>query len=138
MGRIQRALISVSDKKGIVEFSRLRETGDDHVIYVPYYMPQTHEKFGWSDQRFAEETRAYLRVLNPRLQDDDFIAVKVGRLRYAQPVCGPRFLDSLPPISAGIKGLQVADTSYYYPEDRGVSESVRFAKQLAANVIASD
>lgn len=116
---------------GIVEFSRLRDAGDAHVVYIPYYMPQSNEKFGWPDERFVEETRGYLRTLNPELAPEDFLAVRVGRLRYAQPVCGPEFLNSLPPISPGIRGLQVADTSYYYPEDRGISESVRIGEQMA-------
>jgi protoporphyrinogen oxidase len=119
---------------GVVEFSRLRQVGDYHVVYVPYYMPQTHPKFSWTDDQFSEETRAYLRILNPELSASDFLATRVGRLRYAQPVCGPRFLQSLPPVSPGVCGLQVADTSYYYPEDRGISESVRLAAQLSANV----
>jgi protoporphyrinogen oxidase len=116
---------------GIVEFSRLRPLADEHVVYLPYYMPQTHEKFSWTDERLVAETTAYLRLLNPSLTDADFLAARVGRLRYAQPICGPRFLDSLPPISSGIRGLQVADTSYYYPEDRGISESVRLARRMA-------
>jgi len=30
-----------------------------------------------------------------------------------------------------IEGLWVADTSYYYPEDRGISESIHFGRNLA-------
>ena len=119
---------------GIVEFSRLRQTGDCHVVYIPYYMPQTNEKFGWDNERFVAETMSHLRLLNPDLTDQDFLSAKVGRLRYAQPVCGPDFLATLPPISPGIRGLQIADTSYYYPEDRGISESVRFALFMAKSV----
>lgn len=119
---------------GLVEFSRLRPLGDGHVLYIPYYMPQTHEKFAWPDERFVAETTAYLKRLNPALTDADFLACKVGRLRYAQPVCGPRFLEQLPPVAPGIRGLQVADTSYYYPEDRGIAESVRLARAMAAAV----
>lgn len=119
---------------GIVEFSRLREVDPSHVVYVPYYMPHTHPKFSWSDQRFVEETKRYLRMLNPDLTDSDFVAVHVGRLRYAQPVCGPNFLEQLPALAPGIRGLQVADTSYYYPEDRGISESVRLGKLMADRV----
>ena len=121
---------------GVVEFSNLRDTGSEHVVYVPYYMPQTHPKFAWDDEQFVAETRSYLQMLNPNLQEGDFLSCRVGRLRYAQPVCGPRFLETLPPIAPGIEGLQVADTSYYYPEDRGISESVRLGKAMAAAVTA--
>jgi protoporphyrinogen oxidase len=130
--------ININDPRfeipGIVEFSNLRDTGKEHVVYVPYYMPQTHPKFAWPDDRFIDETRGYFQLLNPGLASDDFVAARVGRLKYAQPVCGPRFLDSLPPVSPDIRGLQVADTSYYYPEDRGVSEGARLAKRMAAAV----
>jgi protoporphyrinogen oxidase len=40
--------VNISDPRfrdpGIVEFSNLRPTGDT-VVYIPYYMPVTHEKF---------------------------------------------------------------------------------------------
>ena len=119
---------------GIIEYTNLRDVGDEHVVYVPYYMPQGHDKFTWADDKFIGETKGYLKLINPELSDGDFISSYVGRLRYAQPVCGPKFLESLPPISPGIEGLQVADTSYYYPEDRGISESVRLAREMAYNV----
>ena len=54
-----------------------------------------------------------------------------NRYRYAQPICGPGYLDTLPPIKLSIEGLYVADTSYYYPEDRGISESVQMGRQIA-------
>jgi protoporphyrinogen oxidase len=115
---------------GIIEFSNLRPTGDDHIVYIPYYMPHTHPKFGREDSFFVDETRRYLQRLNPSLRDEDFRDVRIGRLRYAQPVCPPGFLDMLPPIQTPVAGLQIADTSYYYPEDRGISESVRLARDL--------
>ena len=73
-------------------------------------------------------------MINPEIQDEDVIDATVGRLRYAQPVCPPNFLQNLPPIQTSISGLQVADTCYYYPEDRGISESVRLAREMAAHI----
>jgi len=46
-------------------------------------------------------------------------------------MCPPGFLDGLPPVQTGVEGLQVADTSYYYPEDRGISEGIRLARIMA-------
>jgi hypothetical protein len=37
----------------------------------------------------------------------------------------------LPSIQTSIAGLQIADTCFYYPEDRGISESVRLGKMMA-------
>ncbi|QOG07123.1 NAD(P)/FAD-dependent oxidoreductase [Aureimonas sp. OT7] len=121
------------DIPGIVEFSNLRAL-DDHVVYVPYYMPQDHPKFGKDNAFFEEETKCYLRILNPTLSDNDFVDIRIGRLRYAQPVCEPGFADKIPDVQTPIPGLQIADTCYYYPEDRGISESVRFAKELVGRL----
>jgi hypothetical protein len=34
-------------------------------------------------------------------------------------------------VQTPISGLQIADTCYYYPEDRGIAESVRLGQQMA-------
>lgn len=119
---------------GIVEFSNLRPLDDAHVVYVPYYMPVTHPKFGRDDDAFVEESFEYLRRINPALTAGDRHASKVGRLKYAQPICPPGFLETLPPVESEIRGLQIADTSSYYPEDRGISESVRIAREMADRI----
>lgn len=121
---------------GIIQFSNLRPVGDT-VVYVPFYMPTTHPKFGRDDRAFIDESMACLKRLNPDLGNDDLKAWTVGRLRYAQPVCEPGFLAKIPPIQTPIRGLQIADTSFYYPEDRGISESVRVAEEMAAAISAS-
>ncbi|TMU95648.1 NAD(P)/FAD-dependent oxidoreductase [Brucella haematophila] len=129
--------LNIIDEKieipGLIEFSNLRPV-DDHIIYVPYYMPTTQPKWQWSDEQFIEEAFSYIRKINPNISRDDLIDASVGRLRYAQPVCEPNFLDKLPPIQTPIDGLQIADTCYYYPEDRGIAESVRYGRMMAETV----
>ncbi len=122
------------DVPGLVEFSNLRPLGGDHVVYTPYYMPITHPRFAWDDRRLIEESFGYLKLINPAVTDTDRLASAVGRLRYAQPVCPPGYGALLPPVVTAIAGLQAADTSTYYPEDRGIAESVRVAREMAARV----
>jgi protoporphyrinogen oxidase len=118
------------DIPGLVEYSNLRPL-DHHILYVPFYMPGDHPKFKLSDQVFLDKVRQYLKKINPELQDADFIALRASRYRHAQPICEPGHLDRLPPVALPIKGLWVADTSYYYPEDRGISESIGFGRNMA-------
>jgi len=129
--------VNISDPRfeipGIVEFSNLRPTGDS-VVYIPYYMPVTHPKFTRDDEFFRAEGFRYLSLINPALREQDVTAVYVGRLKHAQPVCPPGFAAMLPPVETSIRGLQIADTCFYYPEDRGISESVRFGKLMAERV----
>ncbi|HXV30924.1 MAG TPA: NAD(P)/FAD-dependent oxidoreductase [Sinorhizobium sp.] len=122
------------DIPGLIEFSNLRPV-EDTIVYVPYYMPTTQPKWQWSDQQFIDEAFGYIRTINPRLVESDLIDAKVGRLRYAQPICEPNFYDKLPPIRTPIEGLQIADTCYYYPEDRGIAESVRYGRMMAEAVV---
>lgn len=121
------------DIPGLVEFSNLRSF-NDHMVYVPYYMPQSHPKFDREDAHFVREAMEYLSLLNPSITHADLIDCNVGRLKYAQPVCEAGFLAKIPPVMTPIAGLQIADTCYYYPEDRGISESVRYGKLIAAGV----
>ncbi len=122
---------------GIIEFSNLRPMpGGETIVFVPYYMPVTNEKFSWSDERLLEEAFSYLRRINQALGSDDILASRVARLKYAQPVCEPGFAAKIPPIETPIAGLQVADTCFYYPEDRGIAESVRLGEEMAGRLPA--
>ncbi|WP_284614433.1 NAD(P)/FAD-dependent oxidoreductase [Aquabacterium humicola] len=118
------------DIPGLVEYSNLRPL-DQHVVYVPFYMPGEHPKYQEPDSVFTDKVRRYLKRINPALQDGDFIDIRASRYRHAQPVCEPGHLEQLPPVHGPVQGLWVADTSYYYPEDRGISESIGFGRQLA-------
>lgn len=116
---------------GFIEFSNLRNVGRDHIVYVPYYMPTSHPKFSWPDEKLLDEAFACLKRANPSLSGEDIVATKVARLRYGQPICEPGFAAKIPPVQTPIAGLQIADTCYYYPEDRGIAESVRLGQQMA-------
>ena len=119
---------------GIIEFSNLRPVGGEAVVYVPYYMPNDNIKMTWTDRQLLDEAFGYLQRINPKLTREDVIAEHVARLRYAQPVCEPGFAAKIPPLQTPIQGLQIADTCFYYPEDRGISESVRVGREMAARV----
>lgn len=122
------------DIPGLVEYSNLRPL-DAHVVYIPYYMPGEHAKFQDSDQVFFDKARRYLKRINPQLVDEDILAIRASRYRFAQPICGPGFLGQLPPVQLPVRGLWAADTSYYYPEDRGISESIDFGRKLARQAL---
>lgn len=131
--------LNISDKEieipGIIEMSNLRPF-ENTIVYVPYYMPQTHPKFSWPDEQIIAEATDYLKRINPVLTDADILDVHASRYAYAQPICQPEFTNHLPPMRSEVKGLFIADTSYYYPEDRSISESVALGKELAEMALA--
>jgi protoporphyrinogen oxidase len=119
---------------GVIEFSNLRNVGDNSIVYVPYYMPVTHKKFSWPDDQLLSEAFQCLQRINLNLTREDIVATKVARLRYGQPICEPGFAAKIPPVQTPIAGLQIADTCFYYPEDRGIAESVRLGSAMAESL----
>ncbi len=122
------------DIPGLVEYTNLQPL-DKHIVYVPFYMPGEHPKFADADEVFIQKVKRYLQKINPSIADEDFLDIRASRYRYAQPICDPGYLDKLPPVALPVKGLWVADTSYYYPEDRGISESIGFGRQMAKDAV---
>lgn len=124
-----------ADIPGVVEYTNLAPLAQ-HIVYAPFYVPGEHPVYAEADDVFANKVRKYLKRINPALVDADFLDVHVHRYRYAQPVCGPEYLKNLPPVGLPITGLWVADTSYYYPEDRGISESIGFGRMMAKKAVS--
>jgi len=122
------------DIPGVIEFSNLRKAGDHTILYVPFYMPVTNPKFTAPDEDLVAEAFACLQRINPKLTTQDIVATKVARLRHGQPICEPGFLSKIPPVQTPIAGLQIADTCFYYPEDRGIAESVRVGAAMAESI----
>jgi protoporphyrinogen oxidase len=123
------------DIPGIVEYSNLRPL-DQTIVYVPFYMPGEHPKFADPDEVFLDKAKRYFKKINPELSDNDFLDMHASRYRFAQPIGVPGYLETIPPAKLPIEGLWVADTSYYYPEDRGISESIDFGRKMARDAIA--
>lgn len=122
------------DIPGIVEYSNLRPL-EHSIVYVPFYMPGEHPKFAEPDEAFLEKVKKYFKKINPSLKDEDFLDIRASRYRFAQPIGIPGYLETIPDAKLPIDGLWVADTSYYYPEDRGISESIDFGRKMAKDAV---
>lgn len=124
------------DIPGVIEYSNLNPNAGPAIVYAPFYMPKTHPKFARDNAAFIEEVLSYLPRLNPAFSRDWVLASHCHRYDYAQAVCPPGYYDMLPPMQTPIDGLYMADTAYYYPEDRSICESVKVAKTLARVALA--
>jgi len=126
---------------GLIEYTNLNpikeQGGAVHIVYAPYYMPQTHPKYRRDFSEFIEETLRYMQSIRPDFDRADVLASTASRYEFAQTVCSPGFYDLLPPMQSKVRGLFMADTSHYYPEDRSISESLRIGGELARLASAS-
>ena len=125
------------DVPGVIEHSNLNPGAGPAIVYAPFYMPKSHPKFARGNDEFIEEVLGYLPRLNPEFQRDWILATHCHRYDFAQTISPPGFSAMLPPMRTPIGGLFMADTSYYYPEDRSISESAAVARRLADLVLAT-
>ncbi|MGA0588048.1 NAD(P)/FAD-dependent oxidoreductase [Dyella sp. KRB-257] len=121
---------------GVIEYTNLNQMTPS-VLYAPFYMPKTHPKWAHSNDELIDEVIGYLAKLNPAFSADWVLARHCHRYDFAQTICPPGFYDMLPPMETPIAGLYMADTSYYYPEDRSINESIAVARQLATSAIGT-
>lgn len=114
---------------GVIEYSNLNSMSPS-VLYAPFYMPKTHPKWAKSNDALIDEVISYLHKLNPAFSPEWVLARHCHRYEFAQTICPPGFYDLLPSMKTPVAGLYMADTSYYYPEDRSINESIAVAKTL--------
>jgi protoporphyrinogen oxidase len=120
---------------GLIEYSNLNPTTGDAIVYAPFYMPKTHPKWALSNDALIDEVVGYLQRINPAFERDWVLARHCHRYEFAQPLCPPGFQALLPPMRTPLAGFYMADTAYYYPEDRSISESVEVGRRLALEAL---
>ena len=114
---------------GVIEYSNLNKVGPS-IVYAPFYMPKTHPRWALSNDALIDKVLSYLPKLNPAFRPDWVLARHCHRYDFAQTICPPGFYEMLPPMKTPVQGFYMADTSYYYPEDRSICESVKVGKEL--------
>ena len=121
---------------GIIEMSNLRDL-PFNLVYIPFYLPFEHPDYQRNDENFIKDAWECLKCLNPKLKDENLIDSQCNRYRYAQPICGLKFESKIPPLEP-LKNLFILDTTYYYPEDRGINESIKCGINLANHIVKNN
>ena len=75
-------------------------------------------------------------AVNRNFEEKDIIDVYCSRYEFAQPISKVNHFQNLPPINP-VKNLWTIDTSFYYPEDRGISESIDYGRKLVKKILES-
>lgn len=122
---------------GVIEYSNLNPGSDasQKILYAPFYMPKSHPKWQQSNTSLIEEVLGYLERINPAFQRDWVLASHCHRYDFAQTICPPGFQEMLPSMRTPVHGFFMADTAYYYPEDRSINESINTAQALVGEAL---
>ena len=120
---------------GIIEFSNLSDI-EPYITYIPFYMPKDRKEYSRPDEEFINDSIDCLLALNKEFDKSDVIDSHCSRYEFAQPISKINHFKNLPPINPS-KNFWTIDTSIYYPEDRGVSESIDYGRNIAKKIIES-
>ena len=77
------------------------------------------------------------RKINPEFSEDWIIDVRKFAADYAQPVPFVNHSRAIPDMKTPLEGLYFISMSQIYPWDRGMNFAVRWANDLAGNIIQS-
>jgi protoporphyrinogen oxidase len=111
--------------------------GGKRVMYLSSYLPVEHPRYKKSDKDLLSEYYAYLKKVIPDFQPSDVVEAKVFHAPYAQPVVRAGYGDRLVSTTSPIEGLFLANMAQIYPEDRGMSYSIRLGQEAAQVMAAS-
>lgn len=114
----------------------IRRDAGLNVIYIPFYLPTSEPRYGFSDDVLFDEYTAMLKLINPAFEPGWVKERRVFRAPYAQPVCIANFADLRPDPRAPVRGLYVTDSTQFYPEDRTVSAAIQLGREVAHMVTA--
>ncbi len=103
-----------------------------HVLYLSSYLDVNHPRYKADDQTVLSEFYAYLKKILPQFSEDDVLEHHLFRTPYAQPIMRTGYGEQINPIATPVAGLYVANMGQVYPEDRGMSYSLRLGEQAAA------
>lgn len=117
---------------GFIEYTNLNPITPDGsaIVYMPHYLPRSHERFGHSDQQLFDEAFESLALVDPELSRADVIDYAVSRDPFAQVVCPVGFADVVPGHTTPIKGLYLIESSQLYPSDRTISGTLDLAHNV--------
>jgi protoporphyrinogen oxidase len=118
---------------GFIEYTNLnpRPDLDCHIVYVPFYLPITDERFRRQDHDLFVENLDALRCLVPGLSAEWVEDYFVFRETHAQAICHRDFARRVPGHQTPVRNLYITDSVQFYPEDRTMSAAIRLGRRVA-------
>jgi protoporphyrinogen oxidase len=122
---------------GFIEYTNLNPRPDIHgsrIVYIPFYLPVTAERFRRRDEDLFTEYTTALRHIVPSFDPSWVEEYRVFREKYAQAICHVNFLRQVPGHATPVRNLFITDSVQFYPEDRTISAAIRLGRHVAQMV----
>ncbi len=108
---------------------------NNHIIYLGKYLSTENILYKMRDEEVKNLFLNYLKRIFPFLNEKDVLDYKVVREPYAQPVVKKNYSEILLDYKTPVQGIYIANMSQIYPEDRGMSYSVKIGNAVSNLII---
>lgn len=108
------------------------------IIYLGKYLSIQDELYKLSNEEIKNKFFSYLKNINSLFDEKDVIEWRVIREPFTQPIIPVNYSKIKMDYKCNIDGLYFANMSMIYPEDRGMSYSVKIANEVANIIMANN
>ena len=98
-------------------------------------MPVQDPLWSYSEERYFENAKSYLKKMFPSFEDDWVVEYKIWRSEHAQPITEKNYSKNIPAYSTPFKNGKLATMAQIYPEDRGTNYAIREGEKIAKKII---
>ncbi len=99
------------------------------LLYISNYLEHLHPLWGASDREVLDAYIEGLKKIKPSFSENEVVEYFVFREEFAQPIPTLGHSRKIPPFEVKER-LYYVSNAQIYPEDRGVSDSIRLAKRF--------
>lgn len=114
---------------GIVDFSHFKNT-DSNLVYMPLYLPHDHGLWQKSDSELIAMGWEYIAKISDCVITESY----AHRYEYAQPIFTTKTFSKIKSVRSPVPGLYCADTTFSYPNDRCLDESIKIAERICTEL----
>ncbi len=115
-------------------FIKKENYNNNHIVYLGKYLSTESRLYNMTDEEIKDTFFSYFKKIFDFFDEKDVIEYRVVKEPYAQPVVKKNYSEILLDYKTPIEGIYIANMSQIYPEDRGMSYSVKIGN-IISNII---
>ncbi|MCD4653523.1 NAD(P)/FAD-dependent oxidoreductase [bacterium] len=134
--------VNITDPKcpfvGVIEQTNLLDEshyGGNHLAYISRYMDVEDPLYSMDKEEFFGTYYPWIKKVFPKFNREWVKEIMLWRDPNSQAVVSVGYSDHIPAMTSSVRGLYLSTMAQIFPEDRQMSNGVKFAKQAAALVL---
>ena len=112
-----------------------KEFAGQHLVYLPYYVPEDDSLFHQTDDQIQEASLAGLESMYPGFSRDDVVAFRVSRVRRVMPIPTLGYSEKLPSVQTSVPSVYVVNSAQIVNGTLNVNETVRLGEHAAQDLL---